>query len=148
MCTLAQAHDLARLGQSYGRMPTSQAMLAGMAGPELIKTVEGFAIRCLLVGLNDRQAGQCAAALMPIQMVRVDGVKEACMRMSTVLPIMVVASKKLGDALLDELREYSETCAAEVYVMDDPPPGDTMARLHEVLRRADRRRASRDRRDD
>jgi hypothetical protein len=47
-----------------------------------------------------------------------------------------------------ELREFAETCAAEVYVMDDPPPSDAMDRLHEVLRRADKRRASRDRRDD
>jgi hypothetical protein len=119
-----------------------------MAGPPLNKTVEGFALRCLLVGLNDLQAATCAAALMPIAMVRVDGVKEACARISTVLPIMVVAGRHLGDSLLSELREFAETCAAEVYVMDDPPPADATERMHEYLRRADKRRASRDRRDD
>ena len=85
---------------------------------------------------------------MPIAMVRVEGVKEACARISTVLPIMVVAGRKLGENSLGELREFAETCAAEVYVMDDPPPSDAMERLHETLRRADKRRASRDRRDD
>jgi len=119
-----------------------------MAGPEMTRTVEGIALRCLLVGLDDTQAAHCSAALMPIAMVRVADVKEACARMSTVLPIMVVAARKLGDPALAEIREFAETCAAEVYVMDDPPPSDAMERLHEVLRRADRRRASRDRRDD
>lgn len=119
-----------------------------MTRPELTKTVEGFALRCLLVGLNDEQAAVCASSLVPIQMVRVDGVKEACARISTVLPIMVVASRKLGDPPLDELREFAETCAAEVYVMEDPPRADATARMHEVLRRADKRRASGDRRDD
>lgn len=114
----------------------------------MTKTVEGIALRCLLVGVDDAQAAICAASLMPIQMVRVQDVKEACARISTVLPIMVVASRDLGDAHLGELREFAETCAAEVYVMDDPAPSDAMARLHEVLRRADKRRASRDRRDD
>lgn len=114
----------------------------------MTKTVEGLALRCLLVGLDDAQASICAASLMPIQMVRVEGAKEACARISTVLPIMVVASRKLGDPLLAEIREFAETCASEVYVMDDPPPTDAMERLHEVLRRADKRRASRDRRDD
>lgn len=119
-----------------------------MARSEMTKTVEGVALRCLLVGLNDGQAAKCTSALMPITMVRVEGVKEACARMSTVLPIMVVAASKLGDSLLAELREFAETCAAEVYVMEDPPRDDATARLHEVLRRADKRRASRDRRDD
>jgi hypothetical protein len=119
-----------------------------MAGPELTKTMEGFALRCLLVGLSDAQATKATNALMPIQMVRVDGVKEACARISTILPIMVVASRNLGDSLLLELREFAETCAAEVYVMEDPPLPDATARLHEVLRRADKRRASRDRRED
>ena len=119
-----------------------------MSGPELSKTVEGFALRCLLVGLDEAQAAICAASLMPITMVRVAGVKEACARISTVLPIMVVASRKLGDPLLSELREFAETCAAEVVVMEEPPRSDAVARLHEALRRADKRRASRDRRDD
>ena len=119
-----------------------------MARSEMSKTVEGMALRCLLVGLDDMQASVCAASLIPIQMVRVEGVKEACARISTVLPIMVVVARKLGDAHLGELREFAETCAAEVYIMDDPPPSDARERLHEVLRRADKRRASRDRRDD
>jgi hypothetical protein len=119
-----------------------------MVRPEMTKTVEGIALRCLLVGLDDGQAAICAASLIPIQMVRVEGVKEACARISTVLPIMVVAGRHLGDALLGELRQFAETCAAEDYVMDDPPPSDATDRLHEVLRRADKRRASRDRRDD
>ena len=122
--------------------------MKGMAGPEMTKTVEGLALRCLLVGLDDTQAAICATSLMPIAMVRVEGVKEACARISTVLPIMVVAGRKLGENSLGELREFAETCAAEVYVMDDPPPSDAMERLHETLRRADKRRASRDRRDD
>jgi hypothetical protein len=128
-----------------GRDP---GIIVGMAGPELTKTVEGMALRCLLVGLDDAQASICAASLMPIQMVRVGEPKEACSRISTVLPIMVVATRKLGEASLAELREFAETCACEVYVMDDPPPSDVTERLHEVLRRADKRRASRDRRDD
>lgn len=123
-------------------------MLVEMARSEMTKTVEGVALRCLLVGLDDAQAAICARSLMPIQMVQVEGTKEACARMSTVLPIMVVASEKLGDAMLAELREFAETCAAEVYVMDDPPPSDVTSQLHDVLRRADKRRASRDRRDD
>lgn len=114
----------------------------------MTKTIEGVALRCLLVGLDDSQATICAKCLMPIQMVRVEGVKEACARMSTVLPIMVVAARNLGESLLVELREFAETCASEVYVMEDPAPSDVTARLHEVLRRADKRRASRDRRDD
>ena len=119
-----------------------------MARSEMTKTVEAVALRCLLVGLNDNQAAKCTSALVPIQMVRVEDVKEACARMSTVLPILVVADTKVSDSQLVELREFAETCAAEVYVMEDPPRDDATARLHEVLRRADKRRASRDRRDD
>lgn len=122
--------------------------MVAMAGPEMTKTVEGIALRCMLVGLDDTQAATCAAALMPIQMVRVDGAKEACARISTVLPIMVVCGRKMGDGPLAEICEFAETCAAEVYVMDDPPPSDAVDRLHDVLRRADKRRASRNRRDD
>jgi hypothetical protein len=115
----------------------------------MMKTMEGMALpRCLLVGLRDEEVSICAAALTPIKLVKVDGVKEACARMSTVLPLMVVASAKFDGTLLDELRDVAETCAAEVFVLDDPAPDDAIERLFDTLRRADRRRSSPMRRED
>lgn len=116
------------------------AIIVGMGG-ELSKTLEGSTkLRCMLVGLDERLAGICAAALMPIAMVRVAGAKEACARMSTVLPLMVVASRSLGDPLLAELRDQAQTCASELVVIEEPTPPDVVQRLHDTLRRADRRR--------
>lgn len=121
-----------------------------MAGDLTKKTMEGMTnLRCMLVGLGDEQADLCSTALVPISMVRVDGVKEACARMSTVLPLMVVASSGLGSALLAELGDVAQTCAAEILVVDGGTRGRALIdRLHETLRRADLRRMRADRRDD
>lgn len=114
-------------------------IIVGMAG-ELGKTMEHMTLRCMLVGVDEQQAGICAAALVPISMVRFAGAKEACARMSTVLPLMVVASRALGEAPLAELRDQAQACAAEMVVIDEPTPPDVVERLHDALRRADRRR--------
>lgn len=107
---------------------------------EAAKTLEHLTLRCMLVGLDEQQAGICAAALVPMSMVRFTAADEACARMSTVLPLMVVASRALGDSPLAELRDVADTCAAEMLVIEEPTPADVVAKLHDTLRRADRRR--------
>jgi hypothetical protein len=114
----------------------------------MAKTVQGLtSLRCMLVGVSEAQAAVCASALIPIEMVRAAGVKEACASMSTVLPVMVVAARSVGEAGVAEVSDLAETCAAEVYVIDDPAPPDVVKQLHETLRRADKRRLRADRRD-
>ena len=106
-----------------------------------VKTLDGFtALRCMFVGLTDGNASRCAAALTPIQTVRIDGVKEACARMSSVLPLIVVVAKRFGEPLLGELHDVANSCAAEVIEIDDEPPGDLDKQITAALRRADRRR--------
>ena len=113
------------------------------------KTIEGVnTLRCMLVGVNEELAGVCAAALIPITMVRVARADEACQTMSTILPLMVVASRSVGEAAIAELRDLAQTCASELLVVDDPFPDDVVARLHDTLRKADRRRMRAGRRDD
>ena len=115
----------------------------------MAKTMErGMSLRCMLVGLGDAQAATCASALMPIMMVRFAGATEASASMSTVLPLMVVAARSLGDASLAELADIAETCAAELFVLEDPSPPDVVQRLHDTLRRADNRRSGASSRDD
>ena len=107
-----------------------------------VKTLDGLTtLQCLFVGLTDENASRCAAALRPIKAVRIEGIKEACARMSSVLPLVVVVAKRFGDPLLGELLDVANSCAAEVIEVEDEPPEDLEKQLTEALRRADRRRS-------
>ena len=115
---------------------------------ELKKTMQGVtSLRCMLVGVSEPHAAVCASALIPFEMIPAAGAKEACATMSTVLPVIVVVARSIGEGAVAEVCDLAETCAAEVYVLDEPPPQDVVKQLHETLRRADKRRLRADRRD-
>ena len=119
-----------------------------MRGPLGATISSQTTLRCLLVGVTDAQAKVCERALLPIQMVRALETKEACAQMSTVLPLMVIAARAIGEDGLAEVRDLATTCAAEFVVIEDPIQQDIVARLHEALRRSDKRRMNTNRRTD
>jgi hypothetical protein len=120
-----------------------RAIMFTMAGRLGKKTIDGITTaRCMLVGVNDKQAAACAAALVPFMTVKVADADEACARMSTELPLLVVAARTIGEAGLSEIGDLATTCASELVVIDDPVPSDMAQRLYEALRRSDRRRTS------
>jgi hypothetical protein len=94
---------------------------------------------CLAVGLSEAQAQACATALLPIKIVRVDDVVDACARMSTVLPLVVAVDEGMSGPEQRTLREYADPCGAEIVAIPSDER-ELARRLLDGLRAAERRR--------
>lgn len=101
----------------------------------------------MLVGLDDASADLCKVAIRPLQAVVVTDVREACRRMSEVLPLIVVLP---GDGPIGELAELAEladlagACGAEMVSVARPPDATSLGRqILEALRKGEARRVGR-----
>ena len=98
----------------------------------------------MLVGLDDASADLCKVAIRPLQAVVVSDVREACRRMSEVLPLIVVLP---GDGPIGELAELADlagACGAEMVSVARPPDATSLGRqILDALRKGEARRVGR-----
>jgi hypothetical protein len=108
----------------------------------LRKTVDGsVSYRCLCVSLDDALASACAAAIVPVEVVRASSVGDACARMSTVLPLIVVVEETMSADDRRTLAEYASACAAETVAIARDAKGAELTRLLlDALRTAELKR--------
>jgi hypothetical protein len=98
--------------------------------------------RCMLVGLDDASTGICKIAIRPLEGVVVSDFRDACKRMSEVLPLIVVLPADAPKSELPELVELAGACGAEVISVARPPDASALGRqILEALRKGEARRA-------
>jgi hypothetical protein len=100
--------------------------------------------RCMLVGLDDASVGICKVAIRPLEAVVVSDFREACRRMSEVLPLIVVLPEEGEKSEMPELVELAGACGAEVISVPHPPDSSALGRqILEALRKGEARRFGR-----
>jgi hypothetical protein len=97
--------------------------------------------RCLLVGLDDPTARACKNAVRPLDAVIVADIKEACAKISEILPLVVALPAGGPQAGMPELLELAGACGAELITISLPLNVQT-ARQPDPRRAQARRRAS------
>jgi hypothetical protein len=97
--------------------------------------------RCMIVGLDDESARICKVAIRPLEGVVVGDFREACERMSEVLPLIVLLPEDTPKSELPELMELVGACGAEVISVACPPDSSALGRqILEALRKGEGRR--------
>jgi hypothetical protein len=109
------------------------------------KTIDfGTVYRCMLVGLDDETARACKAAVRPLEAVNVEDTREACARMSEVLPLVVAridSAEERETAEMQELLELAGACGAEVVTIVLPLDVKVLGgQILEALRKGEKRR--------
>jgi hypothetical protein len=106
------------------------------------RTIDGASmLRCMTVALSDEQDEACRRAIVPVEIVKTADVREACAKMSTVLPLVVVVDEAISDADRSTLSEMAVACGAEIvtaFRSESLKP--FAAKLLDALRVAERRR--------
>jgi hypothetical protein len=98
----------------------------------------------MLVGLDDASSRTCAQAIMPLDAVKMRDVREACTKLSEILPLIVVVPEDSPPAGMPELTELATACGAEVLAVARPVHGPTLGlRILEALQKAESRRIPR-----
>lgn len=109
------------------------------------KTVDFRTVyRCLLVGLDDATARACKNAVRPLEAVVVADIKEACAKISEVLPLVVAVLEGGPQGGMPELLELAGACGAEVIAIAVPLDVQTLgSQILDALRRGEARRVQR-----
>ncbi len=96
----------------------------------------------MLVGLDDPTARECSQLLRPLVCVRVADVKEACAKLSEVLPLIVLVDERIAKS--PELVEIVGACAAELVPIGPRFDRDALSlKLLDSIRKAEDRRIPR-----
>ena len=98
----------------------------------------------MLVGLDETSARACAAAIVPLDAVKMRDAKEACAKLSEILPLIVVVAEDAPEAGMPELVEIAGACGAEVVRVARPVDGASLGlKILEALHKAESRRVPR-----
>lgn len=98
----------------------------------------------MLVALDDASARACKHAVSPLDAVVVKDVREACAKMSEILPLIVVYADAAPPAEMAEVVDLAGACGAEVLTVATPVDGKLLGgRILEALQKAERRRVPR-----
>lgn len=98
----------------------------------------------MLVGLDDASVGICKGAIRPLEAVVATDVRDACKRMSEVLPLIVVLPDDGPHGELGELTDLAGACGAEMISVARPPDATALGRqILEALRKGEARRVGR-----
>jgi hypothetical protein len=108
-------------------------------------TLDGSTVyRCMLVGVDEKTANECKKALQPLVAVVVPEVRDACKKMSDVLPLIVVLGDKAPPASNPELVELAGACGAELITVSSPLDTAVFGRqVLDALRKGEARRVPR-----
>ncbi|HEY8429780.1 MAG TPA: hypothetical protein VIL20_15455 [Sandaracinaceae bacterium] len=106
------------------------------------RTMDGASfLRCMVVALSPEQEEACRRAILPVEIIRAEDVRQACASMSTVLPLVVVVDEGISDADRASLSEMATACGAEIVTAGRIDFGkEFAARLLDAVRVAELRR--------
>lgn len=100
--------------------------------------------RCMLIGMDDATFGDCKRSVAPLEAIRVDTAREACKRMSEVLPLVVVVTDAAAASDVAEVTELARACGAEVITVAQPVERTTFGRqVLDALQKGEARRVPR-----
>jgi hypothetical protein len=100
--------------------------------------------RCMLVGMDDVTFNACKVSVSPLEAIRVNTARDACTRMSEVLPLVVVITEAAAPAEVAELTELAKACGAEVIEVAQPVDRSTFGRqVLDALQKGEARRIPR-----
>ena len=74
----------------------------------------------MLIGMSDETFGACKLSVSPLEAIRADSARDACARMSEVLPLVVVLTDEAAPADVAEVTELAKACGAEVITVAQP----------------------------
>jgi hypothetical protein len=94
----------------------------------------------MVVAMTPEQEEACRRAIVPVEIIRADDVRQACASMSTVLPLVVVVDQGMSDADRSSLAEMATACGAELVTAEQYSGNVLATRLLDALRTAERRR--------
>jgi hypothetical protein len=97
----------------------------------------------MVVALTPDQEESCRGAIVPVEIVRASTVRDACVSMSSVLPLLVVVDAAISDADRSSLSEMTTACGAEIVTIESGSDATGKAfatRLLDALRVAELRR--------
>ncbi len=98
----------------------------------------------MLVGLDEPCARACTQAIVPLDAVKMRDVKDACTKISEILPLIVVVAEDAPAAGMPELRELAQACGAEVVPVARPVDAASLGlKILEALHKAESRRIPR-----
>jgi hypothetical protein len=100
--------------------------------------------RCMLVGMDDATYGVCRLSVSPLEAIRINTTREACQRMSEVLPLVVVLTEDVAPSEVTEVGELARACGAEVITVARPVERATFGRMVlDALQKGEARRVPR-----
>jgi hypothetical protein len=100
--------------------------------------------RCMLVGMDDTTFGACRLSVSPLEAIRVNTARDACARMSEVLPLVVVLTDDAAPNDVAEVTELARACGAEVITVARPVERSTFGRqVLDALQKGEARRVPR-----
>lgn len=98
----------------------------------------------MLVGMSDTTFGACKLSVSPLEAIRVNTAREACARMSEVLPLVVVLTDDAAPGDVAEVSELARACGAEVITVTQPVERATFGRqVLDALQKGEARRVPR-----
>ncbi len=98
----------------------------------------------MLVGMDDTTFGACRLSVSPLEAIRVNTARDACARMSEVLPLVVVLTDDAPQSDLAEVSELAKACGAEVITVARPVERSTFGRqILDALQKGEARRVPR-----
>lgn len=109
------------------------------------KTIDfGTVYRCMLVGLDDATARACKNAVRPLEAVLVRDIREACTKISEVLPLVVALPEGAPQTGMPELLELAGACGAELITITMPIDARRLGgQILDALRKGEARRVPR-----
>lgn len=107
-------------------------------------TLDGSTMfRCMIVGLDEATAKECAQSVRPLVAIRITDPAEACTKMSEVLPLIVILPETLA-VPGSELVDLAGACGAELVAIGPTFDRSVLGKkLLESIRRAEDRRVAR-----
>jgi hypothetical protein len=98
----------------------------------------------MLIGMDDTTFGACRLSVSPLEAIRVNTARDACARMSEVLPLVVVLTDDAAQNEVAEVTELARACGAEVITVARPVERSTFGRqVLDALQKGEARRVPR-----
>ena len=100
--------------------------------------------RCMLVGMDDSTFSACRLSVSPLEAFRLDTAREACTKMSEILPLVVVVTDDAAPSDVAEVNEVARACGAEVIAVARPLDRSLFGRqVLDALQKGEARRVPR-----
>ncbi len=98
----------------------------------------------MLVGMDDATFIACRLSVSPLEAFRLNTTREACAKMSEILPLVVVLTEDAAPSDVAEVSELARACGAEVIEVVRPVERSVFGRqVLDALQKGEARRVQR-----